>query len=374
MNYPARILFQSFVKPFYKENAGLFVFVFTMMFCIVSKVDGAGLYEYHYSLAAGMLTSNVFLLLVFFTWFLYARKCVVFVSDLMLQPRYSFLQIYNELSKAKRRWLFFIVEIWLLMPVLLYALFICFVGCKQQLYLPVLLVICYLLLLCVMAAAWHVYLLANPGRKNIVSLKHLTARFLLPQFFPLTLIRFVANEKKIIWAGVKVFTCGILYLIARNNTYDDYDISMPFLFFNFGILANGVLIYRIREFEEIYLSFYKGLPVSLLKRFLQYLLIFFILLIPEFVTVATLVPVHLHYADAVNITLCGFGLLLLMNSITFLANFKMKEYIIILLAVFCVQCILLMTVGFVFLYLLFFASAITIFLKSCHQFEYQMQD
>ncbi len=53
MTYPFKILFKSFVKTFYKENAGAFVFVFTMLFCIVSKVDGAGLYEYHYSLVTG---------------------------------------------------------------------------------------------------------------------------------------------------------------------------------------------------------------------------------------------------------------------------------------------------------------------------------
>lgn len=167
MNYPAKILFQSFVKPFYKENAGTFVFIFTIMFCIVSKVDGAGLYEYHYSLVTGMLKSNIFLLLVFFTWFLYVRKFVVFVSNVMLSPHYSFLQLYNQVSKPVKLWLFFIVETWLLLPVLLYALFVCFVGFDRHLYLPVFLVIAYLLLLCAVSAQWHVYLLANTHENNI---------------------------------------------------------------------------------------------------------------------------------------------------------------------------------------------------------------
>jgi len=75
-----------------------------------------------------------------------------------------------------------------------------------------------------------------------------------------------------IWAGVKLFTCGALYLIALNNTVTDYDTSMVFLFLNFGILANGVLIYRIREFKETYVRF----------------------------TARILVPVYLHYTDAIN--------------------------------------------------------------------------
>lgn len=368
MNNPAKILLQSFVKPFYRENAGTFVFVFTMMFCIVSKVDGAGLYEYHYSLATGMLKSNIFLLLVFFAWFLYARKYVAFVSDILLSPQYVFLQLFNQLSKSRRFQLFFIIETALLMPVLFYAVFVAFVGYEQHLYLPVLFAVVYLLLLCVIPAVWHVYLLDTMHTKPIFSLQSLTLKFKLSSY-SIVLIRFVAGEQKMIWTAVKVFTCGIFYLIARNNTMTDYDSETVFLFFNFGILANGALLYRIRTFEETFLSFYRGLPVSLIKRFLHYLFVCFIFLIPEFITAAVLVPVHLHYADAVSFILCGLSLLLLMNSITFVQDFKMKDYIKILLSVFCIQCICLMTVGFVFLYLLFFVLAVVFFLHGYYKFE-----
>ena len=59
MSQPGKILFKSFIRPFYKENAGVFIFVFMMMFFIVNKVDGAGLFEYHYSLILATLTSNI---------------------------------------------------------------------------------------------------------------------------------------------------------------------------------------------------------------------------------------------------------------------------------------------------------------------------
>lgn len=339
------------------------------MFFIVNTVDGAGLYEYHYSLATGMLKSKVLLLLVFFAWFLYVRKYVAYVSNVILNPHYTFLQLYNQIEKPKKLRLFLIVEVWLLILVLLYAVFISFVGFEQHLYLPVLLVICYLLLLWVMAAKWHVYLLAKPYKRTIFSLQKIARNFRSPVSFQFTLIRFVATKERMIWAAIKIFTCGLLYLIARNNTLADYDTSMSFLFFNFGILANGVLIYRIREFEETYLSFYRGLPVSLIKRFLQHSLTYFILSIPEFVTTISLVPVHLHYADATDFILCSFSLLLLMNSITFVENFEMKEYVTVLLSVFCVQCIFLMTIGFVFLYLTFFILATALFLRGYYTFE-----
>ena len=366
MKYQAKILFQSFVKPFYKENAGAFVFVFTMMFCIINKVDGAGVYEYHYSLVTGMLKSNIFLLSVFFVWFLYFRRCFAFVANVIADPYYTFLHVYNLSDKVRRFQLFFVIEIGLLMPVLLYTLFIIFVGFSQHLYLPVLVVICYLLALCFITATWHVHLLNSTNETAKFSLQNEIGKLRLTSSYPAIVIKFIAVQEKMIWLGIKIFTCGILYLIARNNTITDYEIGTAFLFYNFGVLANGVLVYRIREFEEIYLSFYRGLPVSLIKRFLQYLLVYFISLVPEFIAVAILVPVHLHYSDAINFILSGFSLLLLMNSITFFEELKMKEYIKILLAVLCVQCIFLMTLGYVFLYLLFFFLAVIIFfLKYC---------
>ena len=369
MNPSAGIFFQSFVKPFYKENAGALVFVYTMMFCIVSTMDGAGMFAYHYSLVTSMLTSGVVFLLVFFLWFIYARKCAVFVASIIHNPQYSFLYIINCLSKRKRFLLFFIVEAWLLLPILSYSLFIVYVGCHQHFYLPVLMVVCYLLLLCMAMTAWHVYLLYYPQKSETISVQQRTQTFKRPSSYPAVVLWFVMDEQKVIWVSVKVFSCGVLYLIARYNTAAQYDIVMPFLFFNFGVYSNGVLVYLTRQWEERYLSFYRSLPVPSLKRMLQYGLIYFILLLPEFIMAFSLVPVHLHYKDAVSFSLCAYSLLLLMNSVLFLKDFSTKEYVIVLLFFFCVQYILLPTAGFTALYLLFFAAAIILFLTSYYRYE-----
>jgi hypothetical protein len=261
------------------------------------------------------------------------------------------------------------VEVRLLLPVLLYSIFIVFVGCRQHLYAPVIISIVYLLLLMIVATAWHVYSLDNSYKHVSFSLRKITRKLSLPSHYIITIIRFVFSRQLIIFAGIKIFTCGMLYLIARNDTPENIDITMPFLFYNFGLLANGVLIFRIRTFEEMYLSFYRSLPVPLIKRLLQYALIFFILFIPEVVTAVKLTPDHLSFTNAVNFMLCGYSLLLLMNTITFLYDFKMKDYLKVLLAIFAVEYIFIVTVGFLFLYLLFFALGIIIFLKWYYKFE-----
>ncbi len=357
------------IKPFYKENAGALVFIYTMMFFVVSTVDGAGLFAYHYSLITSMLTSPVVYFLVLLIWLLYARKCTSFVSDTIQSPYHSFLYIINSISVRKRLFLFLFADAFLMLPVLLYALLIVFVGWQQQAFLPTIFVVLYLLLLCVAMAARHVYVLNNPANNTHVSSKKKHAYPGTFSRYPFVLLSFVANEHKAIWIGLKIYSCAVLYLIARYNTNTDYDTLMPFLFSNFGILASGVLVYGVRQFEEGYLSFYKTLPVPLIRRFANYVLLYAVLLIPEFITALYLTPVHLHITDAISFALCAYSLLLLMNSLLFLSDFSTKEFAVVLAGVFCVQYITIPAAGYLCLSLLFLTAAVLIFFTHYYRFE-----
>lgn len=369
MKYPIKIVVQSFVKTFYKENAGLFVFLITIMFCIVNKVDGAGVMEYHYSLILGMLKSSLFLSLVFIAWFVYVRKISAFVVAVIQKPEFAFLSILNSLTKSKRSCLFFIVVSLLVLPVLVYAIFIVIIGFQQHFYLQVLAVVTYLCLISIATANLLTKVLHDPHAKQ----GFLWYKFILWKWSAKTysaiLLKFVSARQKMIWLGIKVFTCGTVFLIARNNTPTDYDISFPFLFFNFGILANGILVYRIREFENSYLSFYQGLPVTLLNRFLQYAIVYFITLIPELITLFILTPVHLKIVDAIQFIGSGYSLLLLMNCATFIMGTSMKLYLKTLFVIFCMEFAVFLTFGLGLLPFCLFLFAALCFVIGYYKFE-----
>lgn len=354
-----KILFQSLVKSFYKENAAAILFFLTLLIFIVGDFHGAGVVAYHYSLIIGLLGSPNFLLLVFVFWFLYTRKCVSFVSALLYKPEYAFLHIFNNYSKTRRFSLFLFVQGCLLFPILLYAILIIAVGWQQHFYAAAGLVSGYLSLLCIVSAIRYMHLLNNTERKTRPSLWGAS-------FYPLILLRSVPV---FLWLGIKVFTCIVLYGTAKNNTITQYDPGTVFWLFNFGIIANGVIIYRIREFEEKYLSFYRGEAVSLFKRFLEYSLIYLILLLPEFIIIAKLLPVHLHYSDAINFALCSYGLVLLMNSITFLRRFSMKTYLKIILLIAVVQFFFLIFAALTTLYVLLFILTLVFFMMGYYRFQ-----
>ena len=366
MSYPSKLLFRSLVGPFYRENISLLFFLFAVMVGIVGEVDGAELWQFHYSLAQGILQNSSYLAVVFVAWLLYARKCLQFVAGQLRQPSYAFITVYNDLGRTKRFGLFLLVEAWLLLPILIYAAFVVVYGWLHQLYFPAVWVAGHLLVLCVLSALRLVYLSENLHKGRPLGIK---LPLPLSSAYEVILLRSVAHRQKIMWLAFTIFTCGVLYMIALNNTVSDYETTFPFLFFNFGILANGVIVFGIREFEETGLTFYRGAPVPLLKRGVGYASVYFVLLIPEFITTGLLVPVHLHYGDAILFSLCGYGTVLLMHSITFVRNFSRKEYLFAVLMIFCMQYVFLAGIGLTLLCGVLFVAAIACFLLGYYRFE-----
>jgi hypothetical protein len=294
-------------------------------------VDGAELWQFHYSLVQGMTRQGGYILVVFAAWGWYAWKCGRFVTGLFRRPEYRWIAIYNDLERGRRFRLLLLVSVWLMLPVLLYGMIVAVIGLYEGFVRPILLVGSWLGMLVVLLAGWQLYRLGNLFGRS-------TLRIRLPfSSYPAVLLRQVVERQWAFWLGLKIFACGAVAGIALNNTDDDYDLSFPFLFFNFGILANGILVYGLREFEETYLSFYRGAARSRAQRLAEYALVYFILLLPELIVVVFLAPVHLHFSDGLLFYCCAYGLVLTMHAVTYLRHFSKKEYFLLLVMIFSVQ-------------------------------------
>jgi hypothetical protein len=144
---------------------------------------------------------------------------------------------------------------------------------------------------------------------------------------------------------------------------------MILLFFSLGILGHGLLIYQLRNLEETRLAFYRTIPRSLMNRFLQYALVYLILLIPEFITLLIVTPGYLFYKDAVLFILLGYGLLLFLNSLLFIQFFRINDYLKIILCIFLTIYICILTSSLPFLCAFLLVSSVVIFLSRYYLFE-----
>jgi len=235
-------------------------------------------------------------------------------------------------------------------------------------YIKCLLVLLYIITICLISARWYLYYIQNPGKSawtmsKIFSFKIREAPYW--SFF----IRYIGIDKKLLFSGIKLYSCSVLYLMIVNQTRVEYDLKMITLFFSLGILGHGLIIHQLRDMEERYLRFYRAVPLSLLKRFLQYAILYFILLIPEILTIILLTPHYLRIRDAIIFIFLSYSILLFLNSLLFIQFFKMKDYLKIILCIFFIEYFSVLSGSCPLLCALLLISAISIFFSRYYKFE-----
>jgi hypothetical protein len=343
MSASRTMMIGTLVRPYYRQNTSFFLFLIILMFSFSSLVSHDPL-QYHYHLILGMLQIRAVFLMVFFAWFIYLAQCARFVIFLLQDdPRYHFLNMLRLAGNGKAFCLLLLVQLWLSLPISSYSLAITGVAIYRGWWGMAILVPAYILVLCGLGACWCLFHLRHPGRAlapwpsfNRIDLFRRIVQSAKKRYWHF-FTGYILHERKSLFMGIKIFSCGALYLLLKDLGPDDYDLRMPILFYSFGIFTHGVLIYRFRELEENRLVFYQGLPVTLSSRFGQYGLLYFLLFIPELLTIICLLPRPLYTRDAISFAAYGYSLLLLLNSILFAGALKMGEYVRLIFIIFLLQ-------------------------------------
>ena len=359
------IIRRTFIEPFLRENMGAFIFFYTVAILGVGHLDGQGVLYYHHSLIVGMLNNIDTFVIVCLFWLLYMYKCFSFVVRKLAKPENQFFYIFNSLSYIQRlAWCFFLIST-LFVFIGWYALLIIGVAFYHHSYILLIVLVVYLVILCVVPAVGVLKRMKFPGlpdTRNFSLLKGLSG-------YPAVLLRYLLEQQKTVLITIKLVTCSLFYGFVRINDTTAYDVQFPYIFLSLGILANGVIIHRVRSFEEVYMILYRSYPVSLIRRFADYTIFYFFLLLPEIITIISVTPVHLHYDDAIYFATSAFGLVLLMNSICFLEDFSMNRYLKIILVILCFQFYFVISESIFVLSAIYLSLAAFIFFSSYYLFE-----
>lgn len=369
MNIQRRVLFSSLVKPFYRQHAVLFCFFFYMMTLAVGRANGVGLLEYHYSLIRGMLTNPPFLLAVLVAWLLYAIKCSQFIALTLRKSAFSYLYLLSLENGKKVYWLLLQVQLVLFLPVFSYLIFIVKVGYREHWNIQTNGILLFILTVCAISAWRHLYLLRNPAAL------HFSTRWKLPVLLKPThyinfLFRSILENSKVLFLLIKGYNCITLYLMLDGrNPVRDQDLRMEALFFSIGMLGHGVLIHRLKEMENEQLAFYRGLPVSLGRRFAQYAWFYFCLFIPELIIILFRTPSFLSYSECCFLIMLGYGILLLLNSLQLYNYSGLKDYLKTIVQIFFAVIIAMIVRQLYALTFLFLVLSVIIFFRRYYRFE-----
>lgn len=334
MKHPRKLLWKTLVREYYRQNAGFFLFFFLFFFGIVAPSQQL---TYHYSLIRGIVDSPPMLVLVLFFWLLYAVKCSQWITSLQQRHDHTFLQMLPLLGKARTFRLLSEMQIVLYLPIILYAVAAITIAIIQSAWVTAIIIIIFIAAVCLISAAIYQYALFHPGSLTRISFFHLHTRTAIRKKYTpywYFLLRGMLAEHKLLLAGIKLFGCGILYVMLKTQKPDDYDIRMPFLVFSIALFGHGALIYQVRRMETQQLLFFRGMPVPMLSRWMQYGMFYLVVLLPELITIGWLMPYHIRLKDALGFVLAGYSTLLLLNSCLFIASISKSDLLKLTLGLF----------------------------------------
>ncbi|MEO6166456.1 MAG: hypothetical protein ABIO46_05625 [Chitinophagales bacterium] len=309
--------------PFYQRHAGLFLFIFILMFGVI---QGSQLISYHLTLMYAMLGSWVFMLVVSGIWLLYGLKCFQFTLKTLSEPPQQFLYTTSGLPKKIQFHSLFILQLFIYLPVLAYAFVVACVGFYSGQPAAALYVIAFNFAVCLFSTLLYKKKLNHPNPEQHFFLATLF-RFPFRKPFPLFFISHLLNEMKVIFVVTKFFAAIIIIAFLNGFFIDTYDGRVVMLGFMAGLTAHCVLVFEFRKFEESLLGFYRNLPFTTLKRWWNFAIIYFIVLLPEWITFGSAFPDRLHMADIWWLPFFGTGMLLLYHCLLYKPPLDMERYL-----------------------------------------------
>jgi hypothetical protein len=285
------VINKTLVRSFFLQHAGFFLFLFIVFFGIVAPSQQLG---YHYALIRGILEAPGFLALIAFAWLLYAGKVMQFVFRVLDSPEGLFLCGMRCLAPAQCCRLLLRVQHRLFLPVSGYAAIIAGVAIWRDAWVEAVAVILYVAAIC---GVWSI------------------------------LLRFLAARNGWLLAMIKVFSCGLLYLLLRLQTPEDYDLRAVYFTYSMALFGHGILLLRCRKLEARRLLFYLTLAVSLATRLGQYGLFCLLLLLPEMLVLGWMTPNPIRIIDVLELAMTGYSLLLLVNGCLLIIPLRVSDFL-----------------------------------------------
>jgi hypothetical protein len=298
-----KVLQKTLVEPFYQQNIGFFG-------CIV--LIGVGvLYPpqlYHRAIIEFILDSNWGMIGAIMIGSLYMIKCFRFTKTQFLLPQNEFLQHLKLLSFPKRFFQLFVSQIGMMLPILLYSVGILYIAFqKNQMGAIGITIGLNLLWLIISTLTLESYLkYFNPEKSYFLN---------GGQHFSLFLLSYLAYYHKTRFFLTKIASIGALFAVF--HFYDSADeIRVPMMAMTFAALIHFEILFDLRTFEEVELSFVRNLPVPLWKRFIWNMFVFAAILFLEICLIANqILKGRLEPHQLLIFMGFGIGLLLLIRSI-----------------------------------------------------------
>jgi hypothetical protein len=312
----SRVFEKVFVREFYRLNAGFFIVIITLTFGFMSGVE-------HKALAEFFIASPWLTLIPISVWLVYSLKVISFNKQRTAFPANGFLFHHSLLSFPKQ----FVSAMQTLalqcMPVILYGGFLIAMALKNNLMLPVMMILCaIIILITVCSLALLKFINGHSQEIKTSSLKKIFDRYTVRPLW-LMYISALFRQEPFLFIGTKIFTGLLLFAVLQLYAHDTFDHRLLAMAASVAGIGNFMVMTQLMEFDLRNFQLMKNVPLTLTQRWLTVALITLILLIPEGAVVAKYFP-ELSVQDFVSIVFIMPAIALLIYSLQFV-KYKSQE-------------------------------------------------
>ncbi|MGV3557157.1 hypothetical protein [Larkinella arboricola] len=290
------------VRQFYLQNTGLFLVILLLGFGFLSSNE-------HIALATYALHDGFFLAGYVALWLLYTLYTIRFNSQVIQTT--DLLQFFRLIPAAKRLLIFYLLNLQLLAPVLLYAGFMLWVGTQQQTVSANGILVLVIGSLSVLPLPFIERALQKPNPEHVSSRLGSWLRHHLTTPYGFFFIRYLFREQPITLFLTKTGSCLLTIGIILLYPTDDYDIRLLSLGILLSAAFHAGVVFKLYQFEATHLLLLRNLPVSLFRRWLLYGGIIALLMSPEMLLLLYRRPEAVSTLDIAGVWLLGFSILLL---------------------------------------------------------------
>jgi hypothetical protein len=324
-----RVLTKTIVARFYERNAGLFFFVFFLMFGIV---ESSQVISYHQSLIYATLTAPVFLTGVCFVWFLYLLKCLQFIFSQLAKQENSFLFLLGHLDQNRKIGYIVVTILLIYEPVLIYTAFIIGLGLYSKLYVSILIILLFHII-GILCTTLLIVKHLTVQHQEVKLIKIPSLHWPWPKPFPVFYLSQLTHRLPTALFFTKAFSVFCIYGFLQ-LPLDHYESRLALLGVLMGLMSHAIIVFELRKFEETSLGFLRSLPIAMPDRLFNLSLMYLILLLPE---ICMLILRGVHFVDLMGVILFSTGYLVLTHCRLFYSVLNMDKHITWTLGLFLIS-------------------------------------
>jgi hypothetical protein len=358
-----------FVRQFYLANSSFFLFIIVLAGGFMRSID-------HIILAEFFISTPLVTMIPVLLWAFYIIKVINFDLQTLKENENQFLFCIPFLSASTQWSIACSVAFFQLIPVFLYALFLCAVAWKHAMIMSIVIVLLSSVLLLIVVALSILRSLQSPHHEKQLSWisQMMNTRFTKP--YILFYIEWMTRQQFVMMISSKILSLLILFVITALYKTDIYDSRLLMIGVLFASYANITIIQAQHHFENFQLAWIRGLPIPLFKRILLTTIIILLVILPESaVLMKTFPSAALSWTNYLYSVGFMASILLLFYALLFRKHGNQNEAMPVVFA-FAIVCFLLVLFKIPVLALIAINVTLAFFLwmKNYYAFEYLLEE